>query len=625
MIRRLSLIIQTILSYIAIFYCGLEVIEGEYIWIDTFTQSFRGFGINSLIVPVCLFLLFYTIDKRVNERNQDNKFLKYTSLLFAFIMGIGKYYQFKIVSAEMQQIVWFQIVLIPIVAIGYYFIIVRCLKLFLYYLDKQDVNDKSLLNEIVFEKHYRFFIFLTLLICYIPYIFSFYPASVSYDGSVQIGQYLGEFVKTDHHPPFVSHFYGFFASIYEKTNNQVFLFLIIIIQFLLIAGAVILVFKLFSECNIPYKLRWVVLLFYSLLSFFPIFTVTIIKDSIYYPLTVIYTILLVFGLLFPEKYLTKFSYYLALTVTSVLMILTRNNGIYAIILSAPFFIIVSKKFKGYLGIMLIFVMFISYSVTQHYYRSGFQKLNFKVDLYTLMFQQTARYGAEHFDDVTEEEYKTLDEIFEYWRLPYEFNPRNADFAKNCLRIYDNEDRYILEDRFADYLNVWKSQLFKHPTSYISAFIESSYGYYYPDIKEAYEGLGWYNSINEAFNSFHFIDSPTTKSFRSILESLAYIFRDFPIIGVLYSCGFYTWVVMGSTIYLICYKKWKQLIYIVPSIVNFLVCCVSPISGYIRYALPVIAIAPVFIVLIYWNRHNNERNMEVSYNIRYKQANQQGEC
>ena len=44
---------------------------------------------------------------------------------------------------------------------------------------------------------------------------------------------------------------------------------------------------------------------------------------------------------------------------------------------------------------------------------GIKKLNFKIDMFTVMLQQTARYGAEHLDDVTPEEYKSLDEIFEF--------------------------------------------------------------------------------------------------------------------------------------------------------------------------------------------------------------------
>ena len=217
-------------------------------------------------------------------------------------------------------------------------------------------------------------------------------------------------------------------------------------------------------------------------------------------------------------------------------------------------------------------------------------------MFTVMLQQTARYGAEHLDDVTPEEYKSLDEIFEYWRLPYEYNPRNADFAKNCLRVDEESEKYILEDRMGDYLKIWLNQLSKHPMSYISSFIESSYGYYYPDIKEAYEGLGWYRSINPASEVFHYSDAAETKSFRSFLEGTAYFLRDFPITGILYSCAF---------IYLIMHKQGKQSICIMPSIVNILVCCVSPISGYIRYALPVIAAAPVIFTLVYWNRKNLE--------------------
>lgn len=599
--RKVYIIIQSIISFIAVAYQGINIVDGEYIWLDKFTEAFNGFGVSGMLIPLMILFFYYFIDEKISYEKNDKKFVNFSSVIFSLIMGIGKYYQYKVISLESDLILYFQISLIPIMIVGFYFLFIRVLKLLLYFIDKANVEKKATLNEIIFDKYYCITVIVSLILSYLPYLVAFYPASISYDGSYQIGEYLGQFMKTDHHPPFVTYFYGFFANLFEKTRNEVYLFIIIFTQLVLILISAILIFGLLKKCRIPYKFRWCILIFYSFLTFFPIYTVTIVKDSLYYPLTVIYTILLIYGLLFPKEYLCKISYYFKLTITLIFMVLIRNNGIYAFLLSFPLFIIICKNYRIQLGVVLVSVLLISSGVNQFYFNNGVKKLDFKIDMYTVMFQQTARYGAEHLEDVTMEEYKTLDEIFEYWRLPYEFNPRNADYAKNCLRVYENKNKYILEDRLDDYITIWAKQLRRHPLSYISSFIEGSYGYYYPDIKEAYEGLGWYKSINEAYNSFHFANSPKTAFLRSRLEEFSYLSRDLPFIGLFYSCGFYAWIVIGSIIYLITHKQLKQVIYLIPALVNILVCCVSPISGYIRYALPVIATAPIFMSLIYWNR------------------------
>lgn len=50
------------------------------------------------------------------------------------------------------------------------------------------------------------------------------------------------------------------------------------------------------------------------------------------------------------------------------------------------------------------------------------------------------------------------------------------------------------------------------------------------------------------------------------------------------------------------EKWKAAILSIPLLVNILVCMVSPVNAYIRYALPVYAAAPLLMGwLIYWMR------------------------
>jgi hypothetical protein len=224
-----------------------------------------------------------------------------------------------------------------------------------------------------------------------------------------------------------------------------------------------------------------------------------------------------------------------------------------------------------------------------------------------MFQQTAKYGQDYPEDVTDKEREFLNTVFDYDELVEVYNPQLADWVKNCLKICeansaDHTNSEFLEVR-SQYFKVWFAQFMRHPLSYINTFFECSYGYYYPEVRPYKEGVGNYefdrNMFTPGLHAAHQIEQLAPARF--VLEQITKL-EFVPGIGLLYRCGFYTWCVLFAVIYFIVKKKYVNIVYAIPALVNILVCLISPVNTCIRYALPTMCMVPILFALIFMKGH-----------------------
>jgi hypothetical protein len=289
----------------------------------------------------------------------------------------------------------------------------------------------------------------------------------------------------------------------------------------------------------------------------------------------------------------------------------RNNGIFVLIFMCPVvFIVISRKRKPIFAATFIAVFVVNYILNNLVYPAfGVTNLAVKEDTYCIMFQQTAKYGQDYPDDVTEEEREFLNTVFDYDELVEVYNPQLADWVKNCLKICEANSADHTNSEFlavrSQYFKVWFAQFLRHPLSYFNTFLECSYGYYYPEVKPYKEGTGNYefdrNMFTESMHEARQIGWLAPARF--ILEQLSKL-EYVPGIGLLYRCGFYTWCVLLAVVYYIVKKKYINIVFAIPTLVNILVCLVSPVNTCIRYALPTMCIVPILYALIFMKRSNN---------------------
>ncbi|MBQ9990244.1 MAG: hypothetical protein IJP31_04805 [Lachnospiraceae bacterium] len=455
-------------------------------------------------------------------------------------------------------------------------------------------------TRFIFEKHPVLMTMVIILICQLPYLIAFNPGTVSWDGAYQMGELMGDFDLTWHHPPFVTFLYGYFVKLSKHLgNDNTGILIFIILQSLLSAFSFGTVFGCLKKLKTPYWMRYALLAFFALFTVWPIHAITMIKDSLFYPLTVLYFCLCLNAVLEPEIFWKKKPNYVWILIVVILMCLIRHNGMYMFLLSFPFMVLLAPKWKKIVGLVLLLsiVLTVNY-INNHVWSSmGVGTKNKKEDTFSVMVQQSARYALYHGDEVTEEEYAVLNEVFEYANLPEAYNPEISDPVKDQLK---GIVRYISTNT-EDYLEVWLQQGLKHPATYIQSFLNGCFGYFYPEREELKEGLGWYSSA-QIYSPEHFqlTYSESMADLRLNLEELAYTLRDIPGVGILYSCGIYTWGLLFVIAALLALKNKKLLIPCLPAAINVLVCMASPVNAYLRYALPTFAMVPVlFCWMVYW--------------------------
>ena len=442
----------------------------------------------------------------------------------------------------------------------------------------------------LFINHTFLFSLIFIIICWLPYIISFYPAILSPDPSFQIRQYFKipnkysnysimldpNVTITNHHPVIHTLLLGSCVKIGTLINNvNLGLFLYSIIQIFILSGTLAYTIKFLKEQKLSNNYLLLMLFIYSFVPIFPFYSMSAVKDVIFGSLVILYIISL-YKIIKNND--IEFKNIIRILLLLILIVLFRNNGIHTIILSFPFLLFMKKEFRYKLKLFIILLLIVGFNFSYNslllpYFKITPSSVREKL---SIPFQQTARYVKEHSDEVTKDEEKIIDKILNYDTLASRYNVDLADPVKNEF------NKYATKEDLDNYFKVWWQQFMKHPKTYIEATINNTYGYYYPlklnwfiyykfDTRITKNGFDYhYNKLNGA---------------RSVLSIFGIAFPYIPILNIIVNIGFNVWLLIFMFSYLFYRKKYKSLIYLIPSLVLVLVCLASPANSYFRYALP----------------------------------------
>lgn len=599
-IRLMIPIVASVCSTVAIF----ADVEST----GNLSMALNGAGVVQLVALVALVYLYN--QQIINSNSLWNQQLlrekigyMAVAVIFAVCMIIGK----EQTAHEDLKFAIFAVVMLLGYVPAFYLLVSFCGNWLSKHAEQSTLKKPNKIIEWLFEKHVILGVMLAVFLCRLPYLIAFFPCSMSWDGGAQISGFYGRELLTNHHPPLVSFLYGAIAWYSQKWGcANIGMFMIPLMQTALSAFAVAQVCVVLKKMKIPYCMRWGILAYYGLFTVWSIFDVTVIKDSLYYPFTMLFIVQVIYCLFFNEEFFAKKRNIILFVLYAVLMTQIRNNGIFVLIFTLPFvFFVIPNKKKLLLAIALVAMLGITALLNNCLYPAlGVISLEDKVDTYCILFQQTAKYAKEHPDDVTEEERAVLDKVFDYDELPNVYEPHLADWVKNCLREQEGSETNPTGSHFAslkkDYLKVWFAQFLRHPFTYIDAFFECSYGYYYPEVGTYKEGLGFYEEERYTFTA-SMSDAKQIEQLapvRFLLEQLSKL-EYVPGIGMLYRCGFYAWCVIFAFVYLIVQKKYVSAIVTIPALVNLFVCMISPVNTCIRYAMPTMCMVPIILAVMWY--------------------------
>ncbi len=490
-----------------------------------------------------------------------------------------------------------------LIYLGYYFIFKTILSSIYDFLEKKNILKKDIKkNKIInfFDEHPFLCSLIIMVICWLPYIIAYYPIILSPDPSYQIKQFFGIDTKysyynvlidpnvliTNAHPVLHTLLIGSCLKIGTLIGSDNFgLFIYSVIQIAILSSTLAYTIKYMKKINIPIWFRIIALIIYALVPIFPFYSMSGVKDVIFSALMIHYIIIMDKIIRNANDKKISIGKLILATLLMIFVCLFRHNGIYVIILSFPFLFLVDKLNRKRLIVSLA-VLVGFYGCYNNVILPAFKITpGSPREMLSIPFQQTARYVKYHSDELTKEDKEVIDYLIEYETLAERYDPELSDDVKNKY------NRFADSDDLKAYFKVWFKGLVKHPGTYIEATMNNVYGYFYPN------KTSWYiyskfdtRILQDGFN-YHY---NSLDKLREVFADFGNSYQHIPVIGMGVNIAFNVWLVFIMTAYLIFKKYYKQVIFLVPTLVSILVCIAGPANTYYRYALPFIFSMPLMI-------------------------------
>lgn len=315
-----------------------------------------------------------------------------------------------------------------------------------------------------------------IFLAWLPYFLRYYPGLLTSDSIVQLSQAIGISELTNHHPIFhtgiIALFVNIGQAIFGNINAGVAFYTIA--QMLIMSGIFAFILRYLSKKQVPVIVRVITLLYYMFYPINALFSVTMWKDVLFAGILPIFIILCVELITNTEEFFSKKKNIVSYIIVSLLVLFARNNGMYVVVLTMPFIVIVLRKYWKKVIPLFVSIILI-YAVIK---TSVFALLDVKngsvAEMLSIPLQQIARVVKYHEEELDEETINRINNFFECDNIGEKYNPILSDPVKAELN-----DEYFDENK-GEFISLWFNLLTRYFKDYVESFISNSYGYYYPE-------------------------------------------------------------------------------------------------------------------------------------------------
>lgn len=464
--------------------------------------------------------------------------------------------------------------------------------------DKEVSKQKKCDNEKYKILKYYFII----MICWLPVLLAFCPIISNYDGPSQIRTFVYSDLNVNTRQPIIhtillSTFYLFGYKYLNSCSSGMLLFSIF--QMSVMALIFSYTIKFVEEKTNKKWIRNLSIIFYALFPFNQLFPLMTTKDVLFAGFVLLFVIKLY--KILEEKH-SKLDYILIIII-AVIMLLFRNNAVYAIIVCIPFVIITMLKNKQKLIKILIssVVIILLYQVcfnTLIYVLKAEKDTN--QEKMSVFSQATAKICNERLDDLTEEEKEKITFYFgDYNKLGSVYESNISDRTKeltNCENVDNNK---------FEFLKFMIELASKYPREFIDSFLNTIRGYWYicdnsfnkisneeyPYLKGNLELTFIYMSEDE----FGLVENSQLPYLQHIYRAM-FCHNDYekiPVLYVIFQPAIYFYIVLAFLLYSIYNRDKTKIIISVFLFAYFATCFLGPVA-LIRYIYAIIVCVPFII-------------------------------
>lgn len=316
------------------------------------------------------------------------------------------------------------------------------------------------------------FVFLFLLLCWVPVWLAFWPGHFSADSITQFYSYYNEEHST-HHPLLHTLLLGFCMMLGIDASPEGYatngLALYCGIQMLIVAGCVAYAVSWLKRRGTPVWVRLLITLGFGLSPFFAPWTFYSQKDVIFGVLVLVFCLNLV------DLYQFKctVSRIIGFVVVAVLMMLFRNNGVYALMLLLPFAVWWMRGKRPMVAILLMVSAALYLAANAGLIYAFDAEGGSKVEILSTPLQQIARTLR---DDPAAGELDTEDVLGTLYgdvNMAECYDERISDPVKWPV------DYDVLDENIPGLLSLWARMLPGHLDTYAEAFLSQNLPYLLP--------------------------------------------------------------------------------------------------------------------------------------------------
>lgn len=406
---------------------------------------------------------------------------------------------------------------------------------------------------------WRFWIVSTvvLFLCWIPCFLAGYPGFYNYDAFSQVPQALYEEVGySAHHPLLHTLIMGKIIAFGYRhgtdLNDGIALHSIIQMLFCAMSFSGILCYIRKNSGRTFFVIT--VLFYYAFLPLFPMFAMSTTKDTVFSILLQLAIICVFDSCKNLSAFFNSRWKVFGCILLFVLMCLFRKNGIYAVICTIPFILLIYKKYRKQL-ILLFGMILMLYTVSGQGLAWILQaEAGSAEEMLSVPMQQIARV----YNDYGPEAFETHELEWIYAGISPENLSEYDPFLSDAIKNYF--DYKVIQDHKADYMFLWVRKGVQYPKAYLKAFLENTYQMWYP-------GTSIYDKPGSE-NTFYFDMGMCAGGYRDsklpallgYYEKIAtgFFYQKIPFLRLFFSIGAMFWVILVTLAFAL-YKKRYNLV------------------------------------------------------------------
>lgn len=467
----------------------------------------------------------------------------------------------------------------------------------------------KLCRERIGEKTYSglkvwLFYMAVIILCWLPVFLAYYPSVFAYDAEGQLYQVIANDYSTHHpllHTLFLGAFFRLGGSVFGSYSAGMALHSVV--QMLLMAGVFGYTLAYLYRKKTSAYLRIILLVFYALFPTNSILALSTTKDVLFSALVLLYTVSLYrMACDVRTEEGVKRTDWCAYLVITVLMLLMRNNAVYAFIGSVPVACFGWHKrntlwkkylFFSLLGLLLFAAGNAGLKAITHA-QNGSPR-----EMLSVPLQQMARTRVKEEDTLSPQMRQELDTYLSSEWVFAAYNPHLADPVKQRAVIHDNP---------AGFLRTWVKLGLEHPQAYIDAFLDNSIGYWFLEDRTHAQiygigtesGFGYLSTDNRTMPAgCEIVEHSYLPGVRVFMEQIVSenAYQKLPVIRILFAPAFYWWLLCLYIAAAVYRRQYRLILPVIFLVIYYLTLLLSP-TVLIRYMYPFVVTVPAICCCLY---------------------------